>query len=234
MDKRPGRTQLTSPPPPPSLSTAGLLVLLCVQYPASCPAFLALLALDIASHWAQAHAAAASGASTHKDTANASLLVRLYYRHRLFMGTCCVSCEVLYLALYALAPRWAARGAGIAPSALGVRGPSTRVPAPLASLGLRLGVPGAVSSGGAWWKAGGGGSVSTLPAAALVAAITLPGVAIKQFVNWKQLVNAFGTLASLDAADGGGGGGAVVKNGGTVAAASAAAAPRRSRSRSKR
>ena len=189
--------------------------------------FLALLALDISSHWAQAHAAAASGASTHKDTSNASLLVRLYYRHRLFMGACCVSCEVLYLALYALAPRWAARGAGIAPSALGARGPSVRVPAPLASLGLRLGVPGAVFSGAAWWKAGGGGSVSTLPAAALVAAITLPGVAVKQFVNWKQLFNAFGTLASLGAAAGGDAG--AVQNGGTAAAA--AAAPRRSRSK---
>ena len=31
-----------------------------------------------------------------------SALVRCYYRYRLFMGFCCVCCEVLYLALYLL------------------------------------------------------------------------------------------------------------------------------------
>lgn len=31
-----------------------------------------------------------------------SLVIRLYYTHRLFMGFCCVSCEVLFLSLVAL------------------------------------------------------------------------------------------------------------------------------------
>lgn len=29
--------------------------------------------------------------------------MRTYYKHRLFMGFCCVCCEVLYLCLYGLA-----------------------------------------------------------------------------------------------------------------------------------
>lgn len=31
--------------------------------------------------------------------------MRSYYKHRLFMGYCCISCEVLYLMLYLL--HWA-------------------------------------------------------------------------------------------------------------------------------
>ena len=34
------------------------------------------------------------GASSHKDTASRSALVRFYYTNRIFMGYCCTSCEV--------------------------------------------------------------------------------------------------------------------------------------------
>ena len=34
-----------------------------------------------------------------QDTKSRSWLVRTYYRHRLFMGVCCISCEVLYLSV---------------------------------------------------------------------------------------------------------------------------------------
>ncbi len=37
-----------------------------------------------------------------QDVGSRSALVRYYYRQRLFMGFCCVCCEVLYLALYLL------------------------------------------------------------------------------------------------------------------------------------
>lgn len=37
-----------------------------------------------------------------QDTTSRSAVVRFYYRHRLFMGFCCICCEVLYLALYLL------------------------------------------------------------------------------------------------------------------------------------
>ncbi len=34
------------------------------------------------------------GASTHKDTHSRSWLVAFYYSNRIFMGFCCVCCEV--------------------------------------------------------------------------------------------------------------------------------------------
>ena len=37
-----------------------------------------------------------------QETHNQSWLVRYYYTHRIFMGFCCVCCEVLYLAIYML------------------------------------------------------------------------------------------------------------------------------------
>jgi CDP-diacylglycerol--inositol 3-phosphatidyltransferase len=37
-----------------------------------------------------------------QDTNSRSFVVRAYYRSRLFMGFCCICCEVLYLALYLL------------------------------------------------------------------------------------------------------------------------------------
>lgn len=37
-----------------------------------------------------------------QDVNSRSRLVRLYYSNRIFMGFCCVCCEVLYLALFLL------------------------------------------------------------------------------------------------------------------------------------
>ena len=37
-----------------------------------------------------------------QDTESRSAIVRFYYQHRLFMGFCCICCEVLYLSLYLL------------------------------------------------------------------------------------------------------------------------------------
>ncbi len=34
-----------------------------------------------------------------QDTNSHSWMVRMYYKHRLFMGACCISCEVLYLSV---------------------------------------------------------------------------------------------------------------------------------------
>ena len=36
-----------------------------------------------------------------QDTSSSSPLIRLYYTSRIFMGYCCVSCEFLYLSIYA-------------------------------------------------------------------------------------------------------------------------------------
>ena len=37
-----------------------------------------------------------------QDTGSRSAIVRFYYKRRLFMGFCCVCCELLYLALFLL------------------------------------------------------------------------------------------------------------------------------------
>ncbi|MCD7446363.1 CDP-diacylglycerol-inositol 3-phosphatidyltransferase [Datura stramonium] len=61
--------------------------------------FLSLLALDISSH-----CTFLVGKTSHKDVKDSSSwLFRLYYGNRMFMGYCCVSCEVLYITLFLLA-----------------------------------------------------------------------------------------------------------------------------------
>ena len=35
-----------------------------------------------------------------QDVNSRTFVVRVYYRYRVFMGVCCICCEVLYLALY--------------------------------------------------------------------------------------------------------------------------------------
>ncbi|EFH45107.1 hypothetical protein ARALYDRAFT_490623 [Arabidopsis lyrata subsp. lyrata] len=81
------------------VSTACLLVILSQIYRPSL-VFLSLLALDFASHWLQMYRIIAS----HKDVKDStSWLFRLYYGNRMFMGYCCVSCEVLYIILLLIA-----------------------------------------------------------------------------------------------------------------------------------
>lgn len=55
-----------------------------------------------------------------QDTASRSWVVRAYYRHRLFMGFCCICCEVLYLALYCLTwPQYRRGGLALPPALAG-------------------------------------------------------------------------------------------------------------------
>merc|ERR1712078_241020 len=85
------------------LSTAALLCILGVLYPGMAQFCILLQALDIASHWCHMYASLVSGGTSHKELSNHhNWLVRSYYANRIFMGTCCVSCELLYLSLYAM------------------------------------------------------------------------------------------------------------------------------------
>ncbi|KAH0889706.1 hypothetical protein HID58_052135 [Brassica napus] len=85
------------------VSTACLLVIISQIYRPSL-VFLSLLALDIASHWLQMYSTFLSGKTSHKDVKDStSWLFRLYYGNRMFMGYCCVSCEVLYIILFLIA-----------------------------------------------------------------------------------------------------------------------------------
>ncbi|XP_047311603.1 probable CDP-diacylglycerol--inositol 3-phosphatidyltransferase 2 [Impatiens glandulifera] len=65
---------------------------------------MSLLALDIASHWLQMYSTFLAGKASHKDVKDSSSwLFRLYYGNRMFMGYCCVACEVIYITLFLLA-----------------------------------------------------------------------------------------------------------------------------------
>ncbi|XP_019166194.1 PREDICTED: CDP-diacylglycerol--inositol 3-phosphatidyltransferase 1-like [Ipomoea nil] len=84
------------------ISTACLLVILSQVYRPGL-LFLSLLALDIASHWLQMYSTFLVGKTSHKDVKDSSnWLFKAYYGNRIFMGYCCVSCEVLYITLFLL------------------------------------------------------------------------------------------------------------------------------------
>ncbi|KAK9907595.1 hypothetical protein WJX75_006702 [Coccomyxa subellipsoidea] len=153
------------------LSTAGLLAILGMLSPRWYFGFLALLMLDIFSHWFQMYATMASGASTHKATDSRSAVVRFYYRQRLFMGFCCVCCEILYLSLYLLHFPGFQR-------------------APLVPLHL----PSAVRT----HLNGSAGALEGVPLAAVVALLAVPGFVIKQFINCVQLRSAMQLLVATD------------------------------------
>lgn len=84
------------------IATSCLLAILCILYPHVHILFLSILMLDIFSHWFQMYASLASGSITHKDINSSSFIVRFYYKHRLFMGFCCICVEVFLLAVYLL------------------------------------------------------------------------------------------------------------------------------------
>ncbi|XP_042752973.1 probable CDP-diacylglycerol--inositol 3-phosphatidyltransferase 2 isoform X3 [Lactuca sativa] len=70
------------------ISTACLLVILSQVY----------------SHWLQMYSTFLVGKSNHKDVKDStSWLFKLYYGNRMFMGYCCIACEVLYITLFLLA-----------------------------------------------------------------------------------------------------------------------------------
>lgn len=151
------------------LSTTGLLVLLCMRFQAWYMLFLSLIILDIFSHWLQMYSSLVAGDISHKVTHNQSWLVRYYYTHRIFMGFCCVCCEVLYLALYLLGWEkfWDS-------------------PAYSAAFPTRLAVLTGHSRQDEW------------PVVLIVALASLPGFAIKQMINIAQIKAACSSLIILD------------------------------------
>ncbi|KAJ4715978.1 CDP-diacylglycerol--inositol 3-phosphatidyltransferase [Melia azedarach] len=85
------------------ISTACLLVILSQVYRPGL-VFVSLLALDIGSHWLQMYSTFLSGKTSHKDVKDSTnWLFKAYYGNRMFMGYCCVACEVLYLILFLIA-----------------------------------------------------------------------------------------------------------------------------------
>ena len=134
-----------------------------MYYPAS-----RLLCLDIASHWLQMYSQLLLG-KHHKDMGGSGLfLLRLYYTNRVFMGVCCVSAEVLYLAIHAL------------------NDPSMRLK------GLPLPTPAVVHI------AAGLELHHMDTAVMQVAVLAFPGWAIKQVANFAQMKSAADALVEHD------------------------------------
>ena len=154
------------------VATSCLLAILCTFYPALQPAFLALLMLDIFSHWFQMYATLAMGSATHKDTNSRSIIVRFYYKHRLFMGFCCVCVEALYLFVYLLAHEKFQQWVPVAVPAV--------VQTALTTAGFKL-LPG-----------------GKIPLLCILSTLTLPGFVIKQAINVVQLRTAAAQLVAYD------------------------------------
>jgi CDP-diacylglycerol--inositol 3-phosphatidyltransferase len=105
-----------------------------------------------------------------------SWLVRTYYRNRLFMGFCCICCEVMYLALFLLhLPTY--QQLGLLP---------LQLPQPLLQAAAGTPLEGLAGS----WRG--------LPAVGVVALLALPGVLVKQACNWVQLRTAMQGLVDYD------------------------------------
>ena len=66
---------------------------------------IALIALDVSSHWMHDRAMTTLGKTSHKDVGGTRYgwITRYYYESRLFMGACCVGAEVMYVSLHVLA-----------------------------------------------------------------------------------------------------------------------------------
>ena len=79
-------------------STALLLSVLSIVYPAHFQIYLLLMALDISSHWMQMKAA---GQMHHKSSSQ-NFIVSFYYNNYYFFGYCCCGAEFFYILMYAL------------------------------------------------------------------------------------------------------------------------------------
>lgn len=162
------------------LSTAGLLAVLGMLYPRSYMLFLSLMFLDIFSHWFQMYSTFVSGNESHKDVNSRSWVVRVYYRNRIFMGLCCISCEVLYLSLYALDWRQF-REWPLVPVYLPRQLYQTEAAQQLLSQSGDL-----------------AGMKKGIPLAAVAALLSLPGFVVKQIINCFQIKSSMQALVAYD------------------------------------
>jgi CDP-diacylglycerol--inositol 3-phosphatidyltransferase len=157
-------------------ATSGLLVLLAMRYPSFHMLFISLIFLDVFSHWFQMYSTLLMGGGTHKT--GRSWLVRLYYSNRIFMGFCCVCCEVLWLSLFALG----------SPELRSLRSPlSIHLPSSVAGV-LPDSLVEVLSSS----------SLGGLPWFMVLSALAMPGVLVKQVCNWVQLSDSVESLAAYE------------------------------------
>ena len=169
------------------LATAGLLMVLSAKFPEWFFTCLALLLLDVGSHWLQMYVSVLASRQSHKEVgANANIILRLYYTNRIFMGVCCVSTEVLYLCALALSDvafSASAKGsksfADVLPEAVTVSAPIGFLKAFVPTFSVAL--------------------TQRTSLATQVAVLMVPGFLIKQWANVAQLLASCAALAAHDA-----------------------------------
>jgi CDP-diacylglycerol--inositol 3-phosphatidyltransferase len=122
-----------------------------------------------------------------QDVGSRSWLVRVYYSNRIFMGFCCICCEVLYLCCYLLAfPAFSS--AWLVPLPL---------PPPLAA--AAVGTTAMYFPGSAQLAVDLVEKCHTgVPVVGVLAALAVPGVLVKQACNWVQLRTAVQQLVEHD------------------------------------
>lgn len=174
------------------LSTAGLLFVVGTVVAQTGGAWhrrslpLALLWLDLASHWYHCQASAMAGSHHKVRFAQARGLLAFYYNKRIFMGALCIGAEVAVVAWYAALWKadtcWLAQPA---PHAL-----TNAVPAALLEVIARLFV--ADDARGAAAEA------QNASTALVLLAVAVPISAVKQYVNVLQLSRAVSDLIEID------------------------------------
>lgn len=164
------------------LATTGLLIILAIQHPMLYMPVILLINLDIFSHWFQMYQSLLKQEVSHKNANSRSAIVALYYSNRIFMGYCCVSVEVGYLAAYALYFP-AMRACGMLcqhASVLPFAAPAFLSPyLPAAFLDALF-------------------STDGMPYAAILLIAAVPGFTIKQVCNWVQLREAVSSLVEYE------------------------------------
>ncbi|KAH9648411.1 hypothetical protein KPL70_025574 [Citrus sinensis] len=83
---------------PPTVSTFGAVLDMVTDRPGL--VFVSLPVLDIGSQWLQMYSTFLTGKTSHKDAKDSkNWLFKAYYGNRMFMGYCCVACEVVATAV---------------------------------------------------------------------------------------------------------------------------------------
>uniref|UniRef100_A0A6B2LJ86 CDP-diacylglycerol--inositol 3-phosphatidyltransferase n=1 Tax=Arcella intermedia TaxID=1963864 RepID=A0A6B2LJ86_9EUKA len=84
-------------------STSALLVVLAHFYPDWILLWMALVSIDLTSHYAHLYCTLSSGATSHKATdEKTNFFLRLYYGNKYVLFVLCAANEAMFLALYLL------------------------------------------------------------------------------------------------------------------------------------
>lgn len=187
-------------------TTSCLLVFLASAFPRWSIVFQGLISLDLASHYIHMYATLAMGGSgqSHKKVdSSRSYVLHLYYTNRTVLFLCCALNELFFIALYLLSfssPK-------LSPSLLVPSDPSQPSASLTASSMAQPGSPAQPKpsmlftnpwSAGALEMARANKMDSTVPW--ILAAISAPVMAFKQFVNVVQLIKASKWLGEGDVA----------------------------------